>query len=209
MPLPKHSADHDLAGVMVYELFSRTLLLYTHTLANSPSDSMRYAKRVSEGYRPKCPKNFSKDVWHIIERCWSHDAAARPSAAWVRQQLQQLLAAEESATAAAPTFGGLRGLLQRSRGKRTLPKQQTVVEDDKAASAPDITTAVISRGSSSSTVAGKGESSKSGPAVVTAGSTTAVAAAGVTNPGEDVAGTATFTGSDWTTEGALCGCIIC
>jgi hypothetical protein len=40
-------------------------------------------------------------VWSVIERCWAADPTARPAAAWVLQQLQQLLQAEEAAAAQA------------------------------------------------------------------------------------------------------------
>lgn len=90
-----------LAGVILYELFSRSLLLYTHTAANSPEDCTNYARRVANGFRPNRPKKFPIGVWQIVNRCWDASPDTRPSAAWVLQQLQQLLDAEEASAAAA------------------------------------------------------------------------------------------------------------
>lgn len=133
------------AGVILYELFSRSLLLYTHTPATSPADSMRYAKRVSQGYRPNCPKNVPTAVWQVIDRCWSQDPCARPSAAWVKQQLQLLLDKEEAGLMAK---GGLRSWLQ--RGKAPVGAKQAASDTDLAdATAADSTD---SSGSSSTMV---------------------------------------------------------
>lgn len=38
-------------GVMLYELFSRSLVIYTHTPANCAEDCERYAGKVAQGYR--------------------------------------------------------------------------------------------------------------------------------------------------------------
>lgn len=95
-------------GVILYELFSRTLLIYTHTPANDASDCERYAARVAEGYRPKRPKSIPDEVWRIIEACWQQEPTDRPAASDVLRQLQQLL----QQTAAAP-----KGLAGFSMGK--------------------------------------------------------------------------------------------
>jgi len=101
--------------VILYELFSRTLLLYTHTPANSPNDSLAYAERVSQGFRPSRPRSFPADLWQVVERCWDPDPTARPPASWVLQQLQQLQEAEQAAAAAAAASSILGGLLARSK----------------------------------------------------------------------------------------------
>lgn len=114
------------AGVILYELFSRSLLLYTHTPANSPADCMKYAAQVASGFRPACPKAFHRGVWQVVERCWDPNPHARPSAAWVLQQLQQLLDAEEAAAAAKAETAGMKGVARAfSKGRELLSRNSS------------------------------------------------------------------------------------
>lgn len=99
------SVDIFSMGVMLYELFSRTLLLYTHTPANSPADCEKYAGQIAQGFRPKHVKQIPPGVWEIIESCWEQDPADRPSAKKVLRKLQEQLQQAQEA-AAAKGFGG-------------------------------------------------------------------------------------------------------
>jgi hypothetical protein len=115
------SVDVFSLGVILYELFSRSLLLYTHTPANTPADSEAYAAHVSRGFRPLRPKSFQAGVWRVVERCWAADPTARPAAAWVLQQLQTLLQAQEAAEATAAQLkgsSGVAGVFNRLRASR-------------------------------------------------------------------------------------------
>ncbi|KAF6255281.1 kinase-like domain-containing protein [Scenedesmus sp. NREL 46B-D3] len=134
------SVDVFSLGVILYELFSRSLLLYTHTPANSPADSEAYAARVSRGFRPQRPTNFHAGVWRVVERCWAADPTARPAAAWVLQQLQQLLVAEEAAAAQAAlhkSSSGVAGVLSRLRrpGRRSVDAHPAARIDESRESA--------------------------------------------------------------------------
>jgi serine/threonine protein kinase len=114
------SVDVFSMGVMFYELFSRTLLIYTHTPANSPADCETYAARISEGFRPKRVKCMTEEVWELIEDCWDQDPGARPAAKEVLTRLQRLLAQAQAAEAAkgpkgfGKLFGGRASLEQQS-----------------------------------------------------------------------------------------------
>jgi serine/threonine protein kinase len=99
------SVDIFSMGVMLYELFSRTLLIYTHTPANSPADCEKYAGQIAQGFRPKHVKQIPAGVWEIIESCWEQDPADRPSAKKVLRKLQEQLQQAQEA-AAAKGFGG-------------------------------------------------------------------------------------------------------
>lgn len=111
MPLQRkpynESVDVFSMGVMFYELFSRSLLIYTHTPANKPSDCEHYASQIAEGFRPKRVKIIPPEVWDIIEACWDQDPTARPAASEVLHKLQKLLqqAQAEAAGKGAKGFG--------------------------------------------------------------------------------------------------------
>ncbi len=95
-------ADVFALGVIIFELVSRTLLLFSETPAKSPADAERYAARVAGGYRPSRPRSLSDNaLWALIQDCWAQDPAARPSAAAVAFRLQQLVDAARERQAAA------------------------------------------------------------------------------------------------------------
>lgn len=92
-------------GVILYELFSRTLLIFTHTPANSPADCEHYAARIASGFRPRHVKSIPLGVWELIQACWEQDPGNRPSAAEVLQKLQVLLQEAHAAAAANAAAG--------------------------------------------------------------------------------------------------------
>lgn len=110
-------------GVIFYELFSRTLLIYTHTAANSPADCEKYAAQIAQGFRPKHVKLIPPEVWELIEACWEQDPLERPSASAVLQKLKGLLQqAQEAATAKAAGGSRLKKLLNRPAAASPAPE---------------------------------------------------------------------------------------
>lgn len=117
------SVDVFSMGVMLYELFSRTLLIYTHTPANKPDDCEHYAARISDGYRPKRVRAMTDEVWELIEACWHQDPSARPAARDVLLRLQRLLAQAQAADAAKGPkgFGKLFGRASQEQAAAAAP----------------------------------------------------------------------------------------
>lgn len=124
------SVDVFSMGVMLYELFSRSLLIYTHTPANSPADCEHYASRIAEGFRPKRVKLITDEAWEIIDACWKQDPTARPSASEVYQKLQKLqqqVQASAAAKGSKPAFGKLFG--RAGSGPEQVPEAAAAAAD--------------------------------------------------------------------------------
>ncbi|KAF8055467.1 rckA [Scenedesmus sp. PABB004] len=190
-------ADVFSLGVILYELFGRVLLFYTHTPANSPDDALAYAARVAGGFRPERPRSMPQGVWDVVSRCWAHDPAARPSAAWVLQQLQQLLDAEEAAGAAAPPAGGLAGLRAAVMGRRSAPR---AVDASGAPMAP--------RSASAPATAGGDDGGAAGAAAADAVADVSSLAGSGGAAGPKPRAAAAAPGAE-RGEPSACGCIIC
>jgi len=65
-------------GTILYEVFSGSLLLVSHTDVGSPRAATTYAHRVALGYRPAMPKQFPLELSRIIMACWMADGLERP-----------------------------------------------------------------------------------------------------------------------------------
>jgi hypothetical protein len=90
---------------MFYELFSHSLLIYTHTPANSPADCEHYASQIAQGFRPRRAKVIPAELWELIESCWEQEPADRPTAAEVLRKLRDLVKAAESPAAGKGSTG--------------------------------------------------------------------------------------------------------
>jgi serine/threonine protein kinase len=86
------TADTFSFGVIAYELFTRTLLVFTQ-IATHVVDleaPERYAKKVANGYRPPRALCIDDETWALISRCWAQDPVERPSMASVVATLEKM-----------------------------------------------------------------------------------------------------------------------
>lgn len=64
-------------GMIMFEVFSRTLLSFT---LQDPSVVFAHCRKVcTEGFRPKFPRRMPAGIKALIQKCWAHDPAARPT----------------------------------------------------------------------------------------------------------------------------------
>lgn len=83
-------------GCAMFELLSRSLLVYTHAKAQVLAEMAVYAQKVSKGYRPSRPAAITNDrMWELICACWETDPVKRPAMAAVEVQLGELIKALE------------------------------------------------------------------------------------------------------------------
>ncbi|EFJ47075.1 hypothetical protein VOLCADRAFT_61756, partial [Volvox carteri f. nagariensis] len=72
-------------GVLMYEVFSRTLLLVSAVWRGGG-----YAQYVAEGYRPPKPVAMPEPLYELISACWADDPCSRPNMADVVETLKLL-----------------------------------------------------------------------------------------------------------------------
>ncbi|KAG2493580.1 hypothetical protein HYH03_008099 [Edaphochlamys debaryana] len=87
-------------AILIYELFGRTSLTYTHISTKLPAFSRMlinaedFADRVAAGYRPPRPNGMSKlppELWELIESAWHQDPVQRPDIDSVVETLEALV----------------------------------------------------------------------------------------------------------------------
>ncbi|PNW88071.1 hypothetical protein CHLRE_01g012950v5 [Chlamydomonas reinhardtii] len=86
-------------AILMYELFGRTSVTYTHISTKLPAFSRmlcnpdEFAERVAAGYRPPRPKAMDKlppELWELIEAAWHQDPVQRPDIDTVVEALEEL-----------------------------------------------------------------------------------------------------------------------
>ncbi|KAG2444351.1 hypothetical protein HXX76_001107 [Chlamydomonas incerta] len=86
-------------AILMYELFGRTSITYTHISTKLPAFSRmlcnpdEFAERVAAGYRPPRPKAMDKlppELWELIEAGWHQDPVQRPDIDTVVEALEEL-----------------------------------------------------------------------------------------------------------------------
>ncbi|GMH38598.1 hypothetical protein BSKO_06482 [Bryopsis sp. KO-2023] len=84
------SADVFSFGVIMYEIFSRNLLVVSETDMESPIESKLYADKVSKGFRPKMPENLPIEVKELVQQCTAGNPCDRPSFSEIVSHLHDL-----------------------------------------------------------------------------------------------------------------------
>lgn len=92
------SADVFSFGVIMWEVFSRNLLVVSETGMQSPQESKMYADRVANGYRPKMPESVPREVRDLVEECTDADSNRRPRFSEVVKRLNDLREVSEMRT---------------------------------------------------------------------------------------------------------------
>ncbi|PNH09132.1 Serine/threonine-protein kinase HT1 [Tetrabaena socialis] len=102
-------------AILMYELFGRTSVTYTHISTKLPAFSRmlinadEFAERVAAGYRPPRPKMMNKlppELWELIEAAWHQDPVRRPD---IDEVVEQLEAVAELMAEAEAEGGGKGG----------------------------------------------------------------------------------------------------
>lgn len=77
-------------AILLYETFSRGLLVFTTEACNSMADVERYTQKVAGGYRPIRPPLIPDPIWILITDCWAQNPEQRPTMSTVLRRLKKL-----------------------------------------------------------------------------------------------------------------------
>lgn len=83
-------ADIYSYGIILYELFTRAVLIATETAMDSPQECTVFAEKVLNGYRPRIPTMVPDGISDLIARCWDADQHKRPSIHDIIDDLRQI-----------------------------------------------------------------------------------------------------------------------
>ncbi|KXZ44420.1 hypothetical protein GPECTOR_68g393 [Gonium pectorale] len=87
-------------AILMYELFGRTSITYTHISTKLPAFSRmlcnpdEFAERVAAGYRPPRPNQMNKlppELWELIEAAWHQDPVQRPDIDTIVEALEGMV----------------------------------------------------------------------------------------------------------------------
>ena len=78
-------------GICMYELTHKYMMVFAVSVTGTEEEIMRYAHKVSEGFRPTLREDFPPELKSIIQDTWHENPKKRPSMAEVVKRLQRLL----------------------------------------------------------------------------------------------------------------------
>lgn len=77
-------------GVIMFELFSKSLLSARYQNTNDYDESENHAAKVAAGYRPPFPAFIPETVQALITRCWATEPSLRPKMCEVVEELKRI-----------------------------------------------------------------------------------------------------------------------
>ena len=80
-------------GIILYELFSRRLILSDFLNVMEYDESEMFAQKALSGYRPPFPSFMSQEIRDIVNKCWSGIPELRPTMSEVVKELSALRSA--------------------------------------------------------------------------------------------------------------------
>ncbi|GMH45325.1 hypothetical protein BSKO_13282 [Bryopsis sp. KO-2023] len=87
------SCDIFSLGVIMYEVFQRSIMLVFVSCTGNPNEVEEYAQSVSNGARPCIPECWPERLSLLVKRCWSGVKEKRPTANEVVRELELIKAA--------------------------------------------------------------------------------------------------------------------
>lgn len=82
-------------GIIMYELFMRTLMLTFVSCSGEPDEVENYARSVASGCRPQIPDTIPVKIAELIRKCWAGNPDDRPSASEIVRELESMLEDED------------------------------------------------------------------------------------------------------------------
>lgn len=78
-------------AICMYELTHKYMMVFAVSVSGTEEEIMRYAHKVSEGFRPTLREDFPPELKSIIKDAWDADPKKRPSMTEIAKRLANLL----------------------------------------------------------------------------------------------------------------------
>ena len=77
-------------GIVIFEIFSKRLLVADYMNTADWDESQTHAERVSNGWRPAFPVNMPESIRKLVDKCWAGIPELRPTREKVLHRLQEI-----------------------------------------------------------------------------------------------------------------------